>query len=152
MSSRLRRVIKPPSRTPRPGLVEHRMVGLLTCGSWLGHPSRPIWGQWVFGVAHRLQLRGQSRTWRLLATSPYSLFIPWRTTGNHRGDACPSSDFGSSDNTQRPTHRGHLSFANDLTTLRRRNVGAKVDMFWFRGANIQCLKRRTHIQKQSQAR
>ena len=32
---------KPPSRTPRPGLVKHLMAGLLTCGSSLGCPSRP---------------------------------------------------------------------------------------------------------------
>lgn len=61
------RAIRPPSRTPRPGLVEFTMAGLLTCGSWLRHPSQP-YGQWVLGVAIRLQLRGQSRIQRLLAT------------------------------------------------------------------------------------
>ena len=55
---------KPPSRTPRPGLVEHRMAGLLTCGSRLSPPSQPLRGQWRSGVALRLQLRGQSRTGR----------------------------------------------------------------------------------------
>ncbi len=32
---------KPPSRTPRPRLFNQIIAGLLTCGSMLGHPSRP---------------------------------------------------------------------------------------------------------------
>ncbi|KEJ88877.1 hypothetical protein DSW25_13725 [Sulfitobacter donghicola DSW-25 = KCTC 12864 = JCM 14565] len=34
-------------------------------------------GQWLLGLAHRLQLRGQ--LWNELhkAAAPYSLFIPW---------------------------------------------------------------------------
>ena len=59
--------------------VSVSMAGLLTCGSSLCRPSQPF-GQWCFGIAHRLQLRGQSRPWFLPAmpdrTAPCSLFIP----------------------------------------------------------------------------
>ena len=52
--------------------------------SWLAvhRPCRlPGWIQWRLAGAHRRQLRGQPRHWRLFASAPHSLFRPCGNTG-----------------------------------------------------------------------
>ena len=51
-----------------PGSVTLAMAGLLTCGSMLSRTFPGVCPVVFVGVAHRSQLRGQSRIWRLLST------------------------------------------------------------------------------------
>jgi len=62
-----------------PGLASITMAGLLTCGSRPSPPSRRIGASGIMGSAHRLQLRGQSWIWRLMATPHHVPFSPGRT-------------------------------------------------------------------------
>ncbi len=80
------RSIKASVQDTPPGFVSCLMAGLLTCGSPLPQTFPGYCPVVLIGVAHRLQLRGQSRNWRLLAT-PHRVPISSRRISvgeNHR--------------------------------------------------------------------
>ncbi|SMR82183.1 hypothetical protein SAMN04488030_2526 [Aliiroseovarius halocynthiae] len=61
--------------------IAQRPAGLLTCGSSRGWPSRDD-PSGMFSVARRLQLRGQLRSWRLMAT-PHRIPYYFRGASAH---------------------------------------------------------------------
>lgn len=65
-----------------------RPAGLLTCGSWLGWPSR-AWAQWLFQLRSPLTVAGAVTVLAPYGyTSPYSLLLPWRLC-THGTDRVP---------------------------------------------------------------
>ncbi|SIS79570.1 hypothetical protein SAMN05878426_105190 [Phaeovulum vinaykumarii] len=94
------------------------MAGLLTCGSWLAR-SFPTRSGSVepFARAIRLQLRGQSRIWRLSGTAPRSLFIPGGASpfGNHPeiGSKCRGASTSGKTRSRYPPRPRRASAGRD---------------------------------------
>ncbi len=121
---------KPPSRTPRPGLVKHLMAGLLTCGSALGQPSRScgpvaVWPCSPLTVAGAVtELAPFGKPHRI----PFS--SRGNTTGNHQSIECPRTPDTSMIKSKAPNSGRGSSAGNHVSVAPTEWVGLRAEFVW----------------------